>query len=471
MAFSRYSKLTRGKKTSPKVEGLDLNSNSNKVFLHTISGLISLALVLFIIALNNLSDHAFYGLADLLENLDFVEIKLSKELLNDLSLENPAVIFILVAIIGYAAYAFYDINKKTKLTKVKKSDNSYFSESADLSFALHIALLLVILLCAFLGYKPSPKVKVTSIEYIPTQVVSKKAPPKDTKRVAEKQSLSSGKHKPKQPVTPAQKASGKPRVAPSPQKQASPPKEPAKPKFKPISKPSFKPSQAKPLQQRTAAPKPSRNSFKPVTSTSRPQPKFDAKPQPSLPKNSYFKSSQSQISVPSPKSYPQAYQPSSSSEPNAVPQPRHSSSGATDSNLIAKLSSMPRSPSLGSGGAYGAPSNPEPNNNPNGPDSLAARADVSLGPYMSGLQRKIKMAWKPPRGTESNRIVVLFTINTNGYLEDLEIITTSRSSEANAAALDAVKRAAPFGRLPAGAPPSLPIEFTFDYSVFKKQRL
>ena len=80
------------------------------------------------------------------------------------------------------------------------------------------------------------------------------------------------------------------------------------------------------------------------------------------------------------------------------------------------------------------------------------------------------MAWKPPRGTESNRIVVKFSISKTGYLQDIQLISASRSTEANNAALEAIKKASPFDPLPAGSPASVDIEFTFDYNVFKKER-
>ena len=96
---------------------------------------------------------------------------------------------------------------------------------------------------------------------------------------------------------------------------------------------------------------------------------------------------------------------------------------------------------------------------------VAAKPDY--GPYMAGLQRKIKREWFPPKGNTSDRIKVLFTISKNGALSDLRILTPGLSEAASHAALEAVINASKeFSPLPAGSPDSVEIEFTFDYNVF-----
>jgi TonB family protein len=124
----------------------------------------------------------------------------------------------------------------------------------------------------------------------------------------------------------------------------------------------------------------------------------------------------------------------------------------------------------GTGGAQGLTGNPPPNAYPDRAPSVAANASANFGPYMSALQRKIKMAWKPPRGTESNRIMVTFSVLQNGRLENLQMIVASADAGANQAALEAVAKASPFDPLPAGAGPKVDVEFTFDYNVFQKTR-
>ena len=78
--------------------------------------------------------------------------------------------------------------------------------------------------------------------------------------------------------------------------------------------------------------------------------------------------------------------------------------------------------------------------------------------------------WKPPRGSESNRIVVTFSVTTDGRLQNLKLTQACALPDANMAALDAVTKAAPFDPLPVGSGPSVDIEFTFDYNVFQKSR-
>ena len=138
--------------------------------------------------------------------------------------------------------------------------------------------------------------------------------------------------------------------------------------------------------------------------------------------------------------------------------------GGWSSGPISISPSVPRAGT--GGGGDGASGNPDANNNPGGKPSVAAQADVDFGPYMADLQRRIKRAWFPPRGQESKRVKVIFKIHSDGSLEALRISGSSGLALADKAALDAVQNAAPFRQLPAGAPPVVDIEFTFDYNVF-----
>lgn len=109
---------------------------------------------------------------------------------------------------------------------------------------------------------------------------------------------------------------------------------------------------------------------------------------------------------------------------------------------------------------------PLTNDHPNGPSSGHSRADVNWGPYMAELQRRIKMNWFPPAGTESKRVVVVFKILRDGSLTHLKVDKSSNSAIADQAALKAVEHAVPFRRLPEGADDDADIQFTFDYNVF-----
>lgn len=142
--------------------------------------------------------------------------------------------------------------------------------------------------------------------------------------------------------------------------------------------------------------------------------------------------------------------------------------GGWSSGPISITPSVPRAGT--GGGGDGAAGNPDANNNPGGKPSVAAQADVDFGPYMQDLQRRIKRAWFPPRGQESRRVKVIFKIHSDGTIEALRISGSSGIALADKAALDAVQNAAPFRPLPAGAPPVVDIEFTFDYNVFSGGR-
>lgn len=477
--FSKYSKLTQIEEKKPSRLGLDADpSAGTKFFLHTVSAVSSLALLLFIFTLNQLGPDQVEALSNTLQNIDFLNIKLSPKLIEELSFARPITIFILSVMAAYGVYAVVDL-KQRKTIQLKQSDRSYFSESGDISYAIHVLLLLLILVSSFLHYHPKPKIQITEIEFIPNQIESRKAP-KETKRRAEKQSVSAGKHNPKKPVTPITQPTGKPKTAPKPEVKAEPVKQTeSKPTPKPPqpAAPRPMPQAAKPQPSPAPAPKqtqvqPKQSTFTPNTFTP-PTPKPQVSPQ-ALPREALQQARMSPkaSSLPTPKTYSSTGGTGSSATGSGTsPAPKFDSSGAGETtNLVARIASIPRAPSMGSGGAYGGPSNPDANDNPNGPASLGAKSDADFGPYMSALQRRIKMAWKPPRGTESNRIVVVFTVNRTGYLQNVQLVTPSRDQSANAAALDAVKRAAPFDPLPAGSPATIDIEFTFDYNVFKKER-
>jgi TonB family protein len=91
---------------------------------------------------------------------------------------------------------------------------------------------------------------------------------------------------------------------------------------------------------------------------------------------------------------------------------------------------------------------------------------VDMGPYMADLQRRIKRAWFPPQGHQSDRVVVVFKIYRLGSMSDLKLTHSSGVAASDQAALDAVQHASPFRSLPAGAPDNVDIPFTFDYNAF-----
>jgi TonB family protein len=86
--------------------------------------------------------------------------------------------------------------------------------------------------------------------------------------------------------------------------------------------------------------------------------------------------------------------------------------------------------------------------------------------YISDLQRRIKRAWFPPKGYESKRIGVAFTIHRGGELSNLRLDHSSGVAVADQACLKAVENAAPFRPLPPDISEAGAIEFVFDYNLY-----
>ena len=77
------------------------------------------------------------------------------------------------------------------------------------------------------------------------------------------------------------------------------------------------------------------------------------------------------------------------------------------------------------------------------------------------------MNWDPPKGNESKRVVLLFSIARDGRLLNVKVHRSSGLAAADKAAIDAVKLTAPFRPLPPDfRGDNVDIQFTFDYNVF-----
>jgi TonB family protein len=100
-------------------------------------------------------------------------------------------------------------------------------------------------------------------------------------------------------------------------------------------------------------------------------------------------------------------------------------------------------------------------------EGIDAAQDVDFGPYMAELQRRVKRNWIPPEQGNSRRSVLRFSISRNGEISNLRVGKSSGNADSDAAAMDAVRRAAPFRSLPAGYKGrTIDIQFTFDINVF-----
>ena len=131
-----------------------------------------------------------------------------------------------------------------------------------------------------------------------------------------------------------------------------------------------------------------------------------------------------------------------------------------------RLSGSGSGSGAGTSSGYGNAGNPGPGN-PNGKPGIDAVKQPDFGPYMRDLQRRIKANWNPPKGNESKRVVLLFSIAKDGKLLGVRVAKSSGLKVADDAAISAVKLTAPFKPLPAEyKKSSVDIQFTFDYSVF-----
>ena len=98
------------------------------------------------------------------------------------------------------------------------------------------------------------------------------------------------------------------------------------------------------------------------------------------------------------------------------------------------------------------------------------KQELLFAKYIDNLQKDIKNNWNPPRGDESNRVVVLFKLDKQGNLLNAKIVHSSGSKCADEAAIYAVQKSAPFDSLPIEfTGDSVDIQFTFDYNVFGLQ--
>ena len=355
----------------------------------------------------------------------------------------------------------------------KEKEEISFEKALVWAFILHPAIILILLLFSivlkFLGIDfnlfNKPELKPKDIEFV---LVEKEAPPinKNTKNRADKNSQAGGKHDPKRPVSLPQTAAPK---APAKKPSSPAPKKPVAQKPKPQVKPQ---PAVKPQVQKPAAPKPQQQApQKPAPKPQAPKPTVT----PSVPKPAVNPSSN--FNIPIPKSaIPQIAQPTTAPVTSA-PKIGGGSTGAAGKSGSAAPSFSPTTSSRGGSGGGGRFSNstgsgrgnignPGPGN-PNGAPGIDAIKEPDFGPYMKELQRRIKMNWDPPKGNESKRVILLFSITRDGRLKSVKVHRSSGLEAADRAAMDAVKLTAPFRPLPPEFKgESVDIQFTFDYNVF-----
>jgi len=467
---------------------------SNKVYLYAISSVISFLVIAFTIFVSQISPEKLDQISGILDRIGFMDLKLSYNFVENFKFPSSASLLIITSNAAFILYAVNDsIKNRESFTR------NHFKESYAVSYGLHLLFLLILFCTIFLAYTPKPKVRVNTLEFITTQEFTKQKPPPETKKKSERASIDQGKHDPKKPVKPVTKAPGKPQE-PKKLVQAGdlnkPKSETPVPKPLPVPKPKALAggsTSAEPRLPVLPAPKP-RSSQADNNMAAPKDIKLDQGagekalskiPAPSLPSSSSYDpkpiaersgGASSDRSLPAPKTYRGtgggigggAGSGSSAVAPKSAGQISGSAGGSGGKDLIDRLGNI-KAPDATS---YGQDGLGNPAKNPYGdrPPSTASIPDVAFGPYMARIQEMIKQRWRPPRGSESKRIVVHFAINRDGSLSNLKLVQTNGDTLANEAALDAVRNAAPFPQLPVGSSSSIDIEFTFDYNVFKRSR-
>ena len=378
-----------------------------------------------------------------------------------------------------------DLKKETYFLPAvirKSKEDCTFEKALTIAFILHVVTFLLMLILPFifklLGIQldlfKKPELKQRDIEFV---LVDKEGTPidKNTRNRADKNSRAGVKHDPKRPVSlpqsSAPKGPEKKPTPPAPAKKAETQKKPATPKAPVVQKPAQKPQQSAPKVEQQAPKKPSAPAPRPKPTPAVPKP--TAKPQ-------------SNFNIPIPKSaIPPMAQPSKApitAAPSISGGSGSKSGGASTASPSFSPTTSGRGASSaggsgagtggggrfsnGTGSGYGNYGNPGPGN-PNGAPGIDAIKEPDFGPYMKELQRRIKMNWDPPKGNESKRVVLLFSIARDGRLLNVKVHRSSGLPTADKAAIDAVKLTAPFRPLPPEYKrSSVDIQFTFDYNVF-----
>jgi TonB family protein len=384
-----------------------------------------------------------------------------------------------------------------KMPAVTRLNNDYVTlkKGITISLVMHplvvfIAWLVVGILALFgihLTLFEKPKPKVNDIEFV---LVDKEQTPKDknTKFRADINSRTGGINDPKKPITmpssqPAAKPS-QPSSSPAPKKQtiankiaqSVAPKQPQS-KVPPKATTTQKNVTPSPAVQQ-AVPKP--QAAKPQPPTARPS----VRPPMATPK-AVQKPSNSPFKVPVPAGgtatgqYATGPISGSGSSKNGgtkgsgtySPNPSLAPVGNGSGTKIASGSGSGAGRGTGSGYGSGSGSGGGNPGGGGGRPGIDAIKEPDFGPYMRELTRKIKMNWDPPKGNESKRVVLLFKIAKDGRLLSCSVYKSSGLQNADNAAINAVKLAAPFRPLPPEyKQQNIDIQFTFDYNVFGAQK-
>ena len=104
--------------------------------------------------------------------------------------------------------------------------------------------------------------------------------------------------------------------------------------------------------------------------------------------------------------------------------------------------------------------------NGNTPDDDANPcSEAELIDYVGKIKKDIGAKWQPVKGFEDRHVVVIFSVNQNGIIEESKVTESSGSQAVDQSALAALKLASPLTPLPKGAPPSIQIRYVFSWHV------
>lgn len=118
------------------------------------------------------------------------------------------------------------------------------------------------------------------------------------------------------------------------------------------------------------------------------------------------------------------------------------------------------------------PPQPQPRNDVgNGPTENPNLLAQAFGPFMDDFKARMHQAWRPPRTTNSQRVVVQLIIARDGALKDVWVVQSSGHKDTDEAALNAVRLSGPYLPFPTDIQrDTVDIRFAFDYNILGSRR-
>ncbi len=88
---------------------------------------------------------------------------------------------------------------------------------------------------------------------------------------------------------------------------------------------------------------------------------------------------------------------------------------------------------------------------------------IDLANYLLGMEKIIRSNWHPPKGNKTETVVLSFDVTANGKVSNIVADKTSNSAYKMAAI--AALKSSKFAQLPADAPNTVSLNFTFSYNI------